>query len=137
MDQSGSTGYCVAQGECKVYDDGKTLDAKQTRFVEMTKKEYLRRLESIEKTLKRLGDQESLAKVAALKEKIGSLPMDSSVFDALEAIKDDIMTLSEVKDDLIAKKGEVEMSERDRAMQKRALRQMKLGIASFVKQLNK
>lgn len=143
LDKSGSSGYCMLEGECKVSDDGKvpdqpqTLDEKQTRFVEMTKKEYFRSLESIEKTLKRLGDTESLAKVAALKTKIGALPMDSSVFDALEAIKDDIMTLREVKDDLIAKKGEVEMSERDRAMQERALKQMQKNISSFSKQLDR
>lgn len=142
LDRSGSTGYCVVGGECKIYDDGKvpevkTLDEKQTRFVEMTKKEYLRSVESIEKTLKRLGDTESLAKVAALKEKIGAVPMDTSAFDTLETIKDDIMTLREVKDDLIAKKGEVEVSERDRAMQERALKQMQKSIGSFAKQLDR
>ena len=138
LDQSGGTGYCVTQGECKV-DDGmnKVLDQKQIKFLEMTKKEYSRSLESIEKTLKRLDDQESLAKVAALKEKINSLPSDNSAFDALEAIKDDIMTLREVKDELIAKKGEVEMSERDRAMQLRALKQMQRNISSFSKQLDR
>lgn len=141
LDRSGSAGYCVVGGECKIYDDDKvpdqTLDEKQIRFVEMTKKEYLRSLESIEKTLKRLGDTESLAKAAVLRARIVALPMDSSVFEALEIIKDDIMTLREVKDDLIAKKGEVEVSERDRAMQERALKQMQKNISSFAKQLDR
>ena len=136
LDKSGGIGYCVTQGECKT-DSGEILDQRQIKLLEMTKKNYLRSLDSIEKTLKRLGDTELLAKVVALKEKITSLPLDASAFDALEVIKDDIMTLREVKDDLIAKKGEVEVSERDRVMQMRALKQMQRSIASFARQLDR
>lgn len=137
LDKSGSTGYCAMTEGCKVYDDQpQTLDQKQTKLAESTKKDYLRTLESIEKTLKRLGDTELLVKVAALKEKIGALPMDASVFDSLEVIRDDIMILRELKDELVAKKGEVEVSERDRAMQEKALKQMQRNISAFAKQLD-
>ena len=145
LDKAGGSGYCALQGGCKtVLPEDKdlpveknVLDAKQTRLVETMKKDYARNLDTLEKTFKRLGDTESLAKITALKEKLATLPADTSVFDALEAMKDDIMTLREVKDGLIEKKGEIEMSERDLQMQAKALKQMKKSMLAFEKQLNK
>lgn len=145
LDKAGGNGYCALQGGCKTalpdekepVVEKEALDAKQIKLVETMKKDYARNLDTLEKTFKRLGDTESLAKITVLKEKLSSLPADTSVFDALEATKDDIMTLREVKDDLIEKKGEIEMSERDVEMQAKALKQMKKNMLIFEKQLNK
>ncbi|TSC84282.1 MAG: hypothetical protein G01um101413_577 [Parcubacteria group bacterium Gr01-1014_13] len=139
LDKAGGSGYCALEGRCKtdLPDEKEVLDAKQIKLIESMKKDYARNLDTLEKTFKRLEDTESLAKIAALKEKLASLPSDTSVFDALEAMKDDIMTLREVKDDLISKKGEIEMSERDLEMQAKALKQMKKNMLAFEKQLKK
>ncbi len=145
LNKAGDSGYCILKGGCPVItdegekkvDQSMALDEKQMKLVENMKKEYARNLDALEKTFKKLLDAESLAKISSLKEKLGSIPMDSSIFDTLEAIKDDIMTLREIKDELIAKKGEIEMSDRDRVQQEKALRQMKKNIVTFGKQLDR
>ena len=114
LDKAGGTGYCVTKGDCNILSDDNgdktteqllALDPKQIKLAEAKKKEYLRSLDTLEKTIKRFDDKESLAKIAALREKLASMPVDSNVFDALEAMKDDILTLREVKDNLIASQG--------------------------------
>ncbi len=140
LDKAGGNGYCALEGGCSAIlpeEKKDVLDARQIKLVETMKKDYARNLDTLEKTFKRLGDTESLAKIAALKEKLATLPSDTSVFDALETIKDDILTLREVKDDLIEKKSEIEISERDIQMQAKALKQMKKNMLAFEKQLKK
>ncbi len=147
LDKAGGNGYCAIGGKCSttlpedkkepVLEKQDVLDAKQTRIVESMKKDYARNLDTLEKTFKRLGDQASLAKITALKEKLATLPSDTSAFDALENVKDDILTLREVKNDLISQKGETELSTRDVAMQVKALKQLKKNMLAFEKQLSK
>lgn len=145
LNKAGAGGYCALTGGCKttlpeekeVVIEKEALDAKQIKLIEMMKKDYARNLDTLEKTFKRLEDQASLAKITALKEKLATLPLDVAVFDALETIKDDILTLREVKDDLISQKGEVELSTRDAEMQAKALKQLKKNMLVFEKQLSK
>lgn len=142
LDKAGGSGYCALQGGCSTVlpeekEKQEVLDARQTKLAETMKKDYARNLDTLEKTFKRLGDQASLAKITALKEKLATLPLGTSVFDVLETIKDDILTLREVKDDLISKKGEIELPTRDAEMQARALKQLKKSMLAFEKQLSK
>lgn len=147
LDKAGGTGYCAAQGVCglvventveqKTIEQTLGLDQKQIKLVEAKKKEYLRSLDTLEKTIKRFDDQQSLAKIAALREKLSNLPADDNALDSLEAVKDDILALRDVKNDLIENQGDINLSERDRAMQAKALKQLKQGMVQFARQLDR
>lgn len=140
--ENGQGGYCSMNG-CQTNPVSTTSEAtkkevlseKQVKSITQQKKTVLRKIELLESDFKRFDDQESLSQIRALKEKLLAMAMDSSAFDAMEMIKDDIMTLQDVRSDLL-EKGKSSLSERDQSMQKRALAQFKKEISSFSSHIN-
>jgi len=142
---SGS-GYCTLMGACMTINTStknikievpinKPLTIDQEKLVEQKKKEYIRKLEYFEKIFKKYEDSESLQKTAALKEKIQSLPKDTTAFDTLELIKDDMTILASIKDSLIESGRDEVLSERDTAMQAKAMKQIRQKMLALEKQL--
>ena len=150
FDSNGMSGYCTMSGGCTITVKSPTIDAEvvplpkvlsesQARLVEQKKKEYLKRLDLLDKVFTKYNDNTSLEKSKLLREKIATLPSDSNAFDTLEIIKDDLLTLMDIRDELIMGGGggmsEEVLTERDKKMQAKALAQMKKGTASLSRKL--
>lgn len=140
--ENGKGGYCSMNG-CQIIPIATTTDVKkdilnekQIKSINQQKKTLIKKIELLEGDFKRLDDQESLVQVRALKEKLLAAAMDSSIFDVMDSIRDDVSTLQEVRSDL-QEQGRGILSERDQNMQKRALSQFKKEINSFASHISK
>ena len=137
---SGKSGYCSTSGTCGVATDQEQkeerlgLNAKEVRQLEQTKKNLLRKLDTLEKFFVKVKDTESLAKTNTLRGQIKALPQDTAALDAIDLISDDVSTLGDIKDAAL-NNGVDTQSEQDQALQKKALKQLKSNVARFASQL--
>lgn len=131
-------GFCSANGKCptvkQIEPEPEKISDRDAKNIQREQKSLLRTINSLERSSKKLNDQTSLAKLAALRDKVNTLPPDSSAFQVLQSVRDELTILQEVKDTLETQDTGTE-SQRDEAMQKRALAQMKKGIAAFERRL--
>lgn len=131
-------GFCSASGSCgTVEKEPEKLSDKDIQRIEREKKSLLRSLNSLVSFFKKINDEASLTKVQALQDKLTALAMNSSVYQTLQAIRDDIDILREIKSDMeiSGQNRSPEDEERDKQMQEKALSQMKKGIKNFEKYL--
>lgn len=133
-------GFCSANGECPTIKQPmpvppEKLSDRDIKNIQREQKSIMRSLDSLEKSFKKLGDETSMIKIQALKSKVQTTSLDSGALQTLQAVRDEIDILREVLDTLETRGRDATDSERDEAMQKKALAQMKKGVGAFEKRL--
>lgn len=118
-------------------EQSQKLSDREIRTLEREKKSVLRDLATFEKLFKKASDEASLAKIAVLRSKLEQMAIgDSSAFEYLQAISDDVESLRQSYRDVQDNGGVVDEQQRDKKFEERALKQMKQGLKSFEKFFN-
>jgi hypothetical protein len=100
-------------------------------MAERGRRTLILQLNNLERFFKRFKDKEAITKVEALRVKIQAFPVDVTIFDNLEAAREEVEILRELKEDTEAEGRVGRGGERDQRLQKAALQRLQREARRF------